>query len=70
MGDQQDHEEKDQQGRYQHGPDVFPLTGGNQFAPVQRRFDTQAPPQRSGAIVATTLGLLVRVGLVVWFLLP
>lgn len=69
MGEQQDYEDRHQQGRYQHGPDMFPFASGNEFAPFQRQHDMQAPPQRTGAIVTTTLGLLVVIGLVAWFLL-
>ncbi|NAZ84987.1 hypothetical protein [Kineococcus indalonis] len=52
------------------GPDAFPSTSGNEFAPFQRQHDVQAAPQRTGAIVATTLGSLLLLALVLRSLLP
>ncbi len=54
--------------RYQHGPDSLPFTSGNDLAPFQRQHDMQAGPQRTGAIVATTLGMLLLVALLIWLL--
>lgn len=54
--------------RYEHGPDPLPFTSGNDLAPFQRRHDPQAAPQRTGAIVAITLGLLLLIALVIWLL--
>jgi hypothetical protein len=61
---------QDHDGRYLHGPDALPFTSGNDLAPFQRRHDVHAAPQRAGAIVATTLGVLVLITLVVWLLVP
>lgn len=65
MDDPQDH-----RGRFQSGPDTFPHAGGNMFAPFPRHHDVQEPPRRSGAILATTAGVLLVIGLVIWFLVP
>lgn len=68
MDERQD-EQHEHGGRYLHGPDMLPFTSGNEFAPFQRQHDVQVAPQRTGAIVATTVGLLLLITLVVWLLM-
>ena len=65
----QGHSDKYQH-RYQHGPDMLPFTGGNELATFQRLHDTQGAPQGTGAVLATTLGSLLLLALVLWLLLP
>lgn len=69
MDERQD-EQQGHSGRHLHGPDMLPFTSGNEFAPFQRQHDVQAAPQRTGAIVTTTVGLLLLIALVVWLLMP
>lgn len=54
--------------RYQHGPDPLPFTSGNDLTPFQHPHNPQAVPQRTSTIVVATLGLLLLIALVIWFL--
>ena len=65
-----DEQRQDPGNRCQHGPDMLPFTSGNEFAAFQRLHDAQGEPQRTGAIVASTLGSLLLLALVLWLLLP
>ena len=68
--DEDQGQRQDRDGRYLHGPDALPSTSGNEFAPFQRQHDAQAAPQRTGAIAAITVGLLVLIALVLRLLVP
>ena len=50
----------------QRGPDPMPFTSGNEFAPFQREHDPQAGPQRTGMILASTLGPLLIIAVLLW----
>ena len=50
----------------QRGPDPMPFASGNQFAPFQREHDPRRGPQRTWMTIASTLGPLLIIAVLLW----